>query len=421
MADYNAIGSWFTPSNAALALSSVYGSFSSAPQFAAQIMQANAPQGSSVDYYKNIAENYKNDPASYYKDALQWQASTIGHNQSLVDYFGGAQNLDPNYSDTSTYKKLAQEAVDKGYFTPQQIQDISLDPYQSAYSKQSGYNNPDLTGGGGFLNKVLSGITSNPISTLAFPIVAASGLGAFSAPSVAGTDYLGSQALGDAGTGVVGSGSTGFGVNAAAPSIGVDASIGASAFTPTELAQGLTNLGAAETTSPWGISATTPTTELGTLNPTVGGIGVDTSALSTEPWLGGATTLPEGTAGLTADQIANAGTIGNVGSNAASGLGYLGGSESLPSGTAGITGVTSTPVWDSISNKLSDLTNSLSNQQPTTSGGNTAYLLAKGLTGGQQETPIGYNMNKNPFSFTAQQPIQDTTQQQLANLLKRNQ
>lgn len=171
-------------------------------------------------------------------------------------------------------------------------------------------------------------------------------------------------------------------------------------------------------TSSWGLS-TTPTAT-----------GIDTTALNSQPWIGGAGTLDVGTAGLTADQIANAGVIGNVGSNASSGLGYLGGSESLPSGTAGITGVTSTPFLDSITNTFSNVTPSVGQGL---SGGNTAYLLAKGLTGGNQSTQIGYNMNKNPFSFPTQQSIQgsNTTsalpqelQQQnqmasLANLLRK--
>ena len=119
--------------------------------------------------------------------------------------------------------------------------------------------------------------------------------------------------------------------------------------------------------------------------------------------LGGTGSLPVGTAGLTAEQIGNAALAGSVGSNAASGLGYLGGAESLPSGTAGITGVTNTPIWDSIKNTVSDVANPLGQ---SLTGGNTASLLARGLTGGLESSPIGYNMNKNPFSYPTQQPIQ---------------
>ena len=56
---------------------------------------------------------------------------------------------------------------------------------------------------------------------------------------------------------------------------------------------------------------------------------------------------------------------------------------------------------------LNDITKGLSGNKQIGSG-NTAYLLAKGLSGGQGNAPIGYNMNQNPFSFTAQQPIQGT-------------
>jgi hypothetical protein len=101
------------------------------------------------------------------------------------------------------------------------------------------------------------------------------------------TDYLGSQALGSASTGAVGSGGTGIG--------------------------------------------------LGT---STAGTGLNAGALGGMEYLGGAGTLSAGTAGLTAEQIAQAELAGQVGSNASSGLGYLGGAEALPSGTAGITGVT---------------------------------------------------------------------------------
>jgi hypothetical protein len=113
------------------------------------------------------------------------------------------------------------------------------------------------------------------------------------AAEIAATDYLGSQALGSATTGAVGSGTTGFGLSA-----------------------GTTTGGAAA------------------------GTGLSTGALTGMEYLGGAGSLSAGTAGLTAEQIAQAELAGQVGSNASSGLGYLGGAEALPSGTAGITGVT---------------------------------------------------------------------------------
>jgi hypothetical protein len=120
---------------------------------------------------------------------------------------------------------------------------------------------------------------------------AATAAGATATEAVA-ADYLGSQALGSASTGAVGSGSTGFGLSAG------------------------TTAGAAS------------------------GTGISTGALGGMGYLGGAGNLAVGTAGLTAEQIAQAELAGQVGSNASSGLGYLGGAEALPSGTAGITGVT---------------------------------------------------------------------------------
>lgn len=93
--------------------------------------------------------------------------------------------------------------------------------------------------------------------------------------------------------------------------------------------------------SSYGLKVTPPTTEFGTFNPDItSGIGIDTGAASGVEWLGGTASLPVGTAGLTAEQLATATANAQIGSNAASGLGYLGGAESLPSGTAGITGVT---------------------------------------------------------------------------------
>ena len=56
--------------------------------------------------------------------------------------------------------------------------------------------------------------------------------------------------------------------------------------------------------------------------------------------LGDATKVGFGLSTTPAATGVSAATEGLVGSNAASGLGYLGGAESLPAGTAGITGVT---------------------------------------------------------------------------------
>lgn len=170
-----------------------------------------------------------------------------------------------------------------------------------------------------------------------------------------------------------------------------------------------------EISSSWGLSTAAPTAEFGTFNPaTISGIGADTSSLGGMEWLGGAGSLAEGTAGLTADQISNAALAGSIGSNASSGLGYLGGAESLPSGTAGITGVTSTPITDSLTNIAKNASDLLGGGQQ--SGSNTAYMLAKGLSGGQESAPIGYNMNQSPFTFTAQQPIQGTYNPQTSPL-----
>jgi len=121
---------------------------------------------------------------------------------------------------------------------------------------------------------------------------AATAAGATATEAVA-ADYLGSQALGSASTGAVGSGSTGFGLSAGTATGGAAA-----------------------------------------------GTGLSTGALAGMEYLGGAGSLSAGTAGLTAEQIAQAELAGQIGSNASSGLGYLGGAEALPSGTAGITGVT---------------------------------------------------------------------------------
>ena len=162
-------------------------------------------------------------------------------------------------------------------------------------------------------------------------------------------------------------------------------------------------LGGPESASPFGISMGGGS-EFGVFNPsTMGGFGLDTSALGGMEWLGGAGSLASGTAGLTAAQLANAAMAGQYGSNAASGLGYLGGASSLPSGTAGIQGVSSTPIWD----KVKKVGESFLDGQQQQQGNNTSLLLAKGLSGSQQDIPLSYNMNQNPFQFTTQLPIQN--------------
>lgn len=123
--------------------------------------------------------------------------------------------------------------------------------------------------------------------------------------------------------------------------------------------------------SNFGIQVTPPTTEFGTFNPNItSGIGIDTGAASGIEWLGGTGSLPVGTAALTAEQLATATQLGEVGTNAASGLGYLGGAESLPAGTAGITGVT-TPTTLSLSDAQRGLrlANTLFGQQPQQQAG----------------------------------------------------
>lgn len=285
----------------------------------------------SQEEYEKAFQKIKDNPSDYYKLAVQSAAKTLGHNTSLYDYFGG--QVDPiayKEAPQNNYKNIATEAIEKGYLTADEIKSISTPAYEQAYTKQSGYNNPDLRGGSSFFDKTLGAITSNPLTTLAFPVVGAAALGAFSAPAVAGTDYLGTQALGSAETGAVGTGSTGFGVNAAAPSIGINSGTGSL-------------LATAPVDSGFGISTTAPAGNFGEFNPNIGsgvsgssGIGIDTGAAANIEYLGGASSLPAGTAGLTAEQLASAG--GALSDAAAtSGLGYLGGAEALPTGTAGLT------------------------------------------------------------------------------------
>jgi hypothetical protein len=152
------------------------------------------------------------------------------------------------------------------------------------------------------------------------------------------------------------------------------------------------------------------------LSTSTAGTGINTGVLGGMEYLGGAGSLNAGTTGLTAGQIANAGMAGSVGSNASSGLGYLGGASSLPTGTAGITGVTSTPFLNSLGDAAKSVGDLLGGGQQQQGGSNTAYMLAKGLSGGQENSPIGYNMNQSPFTFTAQQPIQGAYNQQTSPL-----
>lgn len=164
-------------------------------------------------------------------------------------------------------------------------------------------------------------------------------------------------------------------------------------------------------TGQFGLSVT-PGFEFG-LNPgSVAGTGINTGALSGMEYLGGAGTLAEGAAGLTADQIATAGALGQVGTNAASGLGYLGGASALPSGTAGITGVTSGMGLNDLL-KLAKAGKSLMTpqQQYQISSPEGARLAALVRSG-------------NPFNFSPVTPVQEKQNLtpvylgQLANLLK---
>lgn len=263
--------------------------------------------------YEKAYKVFKENPAEYYKSAVTAAAKKFGHTASMNDYFGG--NLDPQIYSTGPqgeYEKIAKEAIEKGYLKPDEVVSLSTPAYEQAYVKQSGYNNPDLRSSNGLFGQTLGRITSNPISTLLFPVAAAGAMGAFSAAgagATGGTDYLGSSALGDASTGAVGSGSTGFGINAGASGVGVNAGTGSL-------------LATAPVDSGFGISTTPPAGNFGEFSPNIGsgttgssGIGIDTGA-ATEGYLG---------AGSATDAAST------------SGLGYLGGADALPTGTAGIT------------------------------------------------------------------------------------
>ena len=200
------------------------------------------------------------------------------------------------------------------------------------------------------------------------------------------------------------------------------------AFAPTELASALTTPSIDLGTQALGdittgaVGSTATPSAIGSFNPAnISGIGIQAPELSTLGSLGGTAAMSAGTAGLTAEQLANANLAGSIGSNASSGLGYLGGAESLPSGTAGITGVTSTPSWTDISKSLSNLM-----------GGQNTTGLANALYGGSVNiggTPIPKS-NQPAFGYTQQLPIQSASTdktgtpylsgqpQLLANLLK---
>lgn len=200
------------------------------------------------------------------------------------------------------------------------------------------------------------------------------------------------------------------------------------AFAPTELASALTtpsiDLGtqALGDVTTGAVGSTATPSAIGSFNPAnISGIGIQAPELSTLGSLGGTAAMSAGTAGLTAEQLANANLAGSIGSNASSGLGYLGGAESLPSGTAGITGVTSTPSWTDISKSLSNLM-----------GGQNTTGLANALYGGSVNiggTPIPKS-TQPAFGYTQQLPIQSASTdktgtpylsgqpQLLANLLK---
>ena len=205
----------------------------------------------------------------------------------------------------------------------------------------------------------------------------------------------------------------------------------AGSFTPSQLAEALST--SAPTTDYLGtqalgdvttgaVGSTATPSALGSFNPAnISGIGIQAPELSTLGSLGGTAAMTAGTAGLTAEQLANANLAGSIGSNASSGLGYLGGAESLPSGTAGITGVSPTTNWTDFSKGLGQMM-----------GGQNPSNLATALYGGNLDIG-GVNMpksNQPAFTYTQQLPIQSASTdktgtpflsgnpQLLANLLK---
>jgi hypothetical protein len=65
--------------------------------------------------------------------------------------------------------------------------------------------------------------------------------------------------------------------------------------------------------------------------------------------------------------------------------------------------------------KAKKLADALTTEQPKSNF--DPYMLVKGLTQGQQDVNIGYNMNQNPFTFTQQLPIQGNAGQMTATPL----
>jgi hypothetical protein len=204
------------------------------------------------------------------------------------------------------------------------------------------------------------------------------------------TDFLGSQALGDATTGAVGSGSTGFGINAGA-NIGVNAGAGAGAIgldasgnligNPTSQVfdDGSTLI---SDSSGKPISGTDSANKPFTV---IDGVGkYDDGTL-----LGG---TPEKTFG---GQLADKEDVDKL-------LKY---NAATATATDGL----------SEAEKAKKLADALTTEQPKSNF--DPYMLVKGLNQGQQNMPIGYNMNQNPFTFTQQLPIQGNAGQMTATPL----
>lgn len=341
------------------------------------IMGNNTFRLPSVEEYEKVFQSFKDNPAEYYKNAIAATSKTMGHNQSLVDYIGGSgknDSLDTGISRASAaLQKFGQEAVDKGYLNADQVRSIAESPYSAAYSKQSGYNNPDLRGGGGLFNKVMNSIVSNPVTLFAVPLGAAALSGAFAGAGAGATGAAG------AGEGAA------FGMSdAMAAELGLS---GGSAFEAGAAGDVLAGMGiegagsSAMDAGIGGINTSTGGSGIGSFDPSiVSAPGIDTSTLKGMEYLGGTGSLAEGTAGLTADQLATATALGEVGTNAASGLGYLGGSSSLPAGTAGITGVTGGATLTDVKDTLKKVNDAKKVVNAVTGGG--AATVPKSGTGG---------------------------------------
>ena len=128
-------------------------------------------------------------------------------------------------------------------------------------------------------------------------------------------------------------------------------------------------------------------------------------------YLGGPGTLAEGTAGLTAEQIANAKALGVVGTNAASGMGYLGGASSLPAGTAGITGATAGASIPAALKNAASLLKGLKNTGTSPSSASSNALQLAQLVRGNENpfyTPKEISVAANPFATN--QPVYIGTQ-----------